>query len=103
MESEEALLLAARARAFGGDPSSRLTISDPVVAYALDDALFHRLIAAQPSKPGAEKLPPGTRYESVSDLGRPLWDEARARRRNEAFTAKLIREGRMRVPQGRPA
>ena len=96
-------MLAARAKAFGGDPSRRLTISDPVVAFALDDALFHRLIGAQPSKPGAETLPDGTRFESVSDLAVPLWNEARAQQRDDAFTEKLIREGRMRVPQGRPA
>jgi hypothetical protein len=39
--------------------------------------------------------PPGSRYETVDDLGVPLWNEARARERALAHEQKLRREGRI--------
>lgn len=96
MTSDEGLLAAMQARMWHARPSSLVTISDPVLAYVVDDALMHRLLEAQRSrKPGAETLPPGTRFEDARDLDRPLWDEQRARERAAAFEAKLRREGRI--------
>jgi hypothetical protein len=95
--SDEALLLALGAKTWGVRPSSLLTISEPVVALALDDALLQRLIAAHAStKPRADvPPPPGSRYETLDDLGVPLWNEARARERAAAHEQKLRREGRI--------
>lgn len=89
--------MAVQARTWGVRPSALLTISEPVVALALDDALLQRLIAAQRSTaPRADvPPPPGSRYETVEDLGVPLWDEARARERAIAHEQKLRREGRI--------
>ncbi len=55
-----------QAKTWGGRPSDMAGISDPVVAYAFDDALFHRVLAAMPRE-GQAAPPPGQRFANDAD------------------------------------
>jgi len=68
-------------------------VTDPVVAFALDDALALRLLRHQTSKQRADDLPPDIRFETEDDLNRPLHDAAKAAESKALFLAKLREEG----------
>ncbi len=51
---------------WGQRPSEMAGIADPVVAFAVDDALFHRVLLAMP-KPDQQEPPPGQRFANESD------------------------------------
>lgn len=89
VESHEGLLCALTARTFGQRPSVLLGIDDPVVAYAVDEALAMRLLLPRSAR--KEPLPIDV-YESVA-AGH---DDDVARQVAEAHVARLQAEGRLR-------
>lgn len=99
MGTDEGLLLALNAKVWRVRPSSLVTISDPAVALAVDDALALRLrqmeIEAQRTRPEADVVAAGQRYEGPSDWGVPLHDPGRQAARMRDFEAKLRREGKV--------
>lgn len=74
MASPEGLALAVQADRWKVAPASLIGNLDPVVAYALNDALLHRLLAAEAEErrrsknPSHGDIPPGQVYESVTDI-----------------------------------
>lgn len=92
------MLLAANAKEWGVRPSSLLTISEPVVALVLDDALHLRLdrlrAESRAQAQGSRSVPPpGFRFESAGDWRRPLRDVARQTAMREAYLADLAKRG----------
>ena len=63
-------MLARTAQAWGRSPSEYLEVDDPVLRYAVDEAVAMRLaIATDQRKPvGKGTLPPGQRYETPGEI-----------------------------------
>lgn len=97
MASDEAVGVALTAKTWGARPSALLTISHPVAALAVDDALAHLLLAVghRPAvgRPDAEVTAAGDRYEVPADWGVPLRDPERQAAAQAAYRALLRREG----------
>jgi hypothetical protein len=83
MKSDEGLRCAISARTWGTRPSTLLGIPDPVVAYAVDEALAMRLATL-----GMKRRP--ALPEDV-----PAYDPAIARESEESHLAQLRAEGRL--------
>ena len=72
MASPQGELLAHTARTWGQRPSAMLGLTDPVVAYALDEALalvlrIREMEARQSAKDRRHDPPPGTRFAADAD------------------------------------
>jgi hypothetical protein len=85
------------ARFYGTRLSSLLTISHPVAALAVDDAVAHRVIAegrrSADGKRDPEVIEAGSRYEGPADWGVPLHDPERQAAARAAYRDLLAREG----------
>jgi hypothetical protein len=73
-----------------------LGITDPLVAYALDEALALRLHLSTEQRAGASARPavtppPGFRFESAEDWGVPMYDEQRREQRRREMLAEYGR------------
>lgn len=91
--SDEGLRCALSARTWGTRPSILLGITEPVVAYAVDEALALRLLLQQRTSRSKDPLPP----EFYEDTGRVPYDADVAADVARAHLEQLAAEGRVRT------
>ena len=71
MASPDALLIAQTAKTWGRSPSDYLEVVDPVLRYAVDEAIAMRFAIAQAEArkvKGKGALPVGQRYETPGEI-----------------------------------
>ena len=91
--SDEGLRCALSARTWGTRPSALLGITEPVVAYAVDEALALRLVFVRKPKATKDPLPP----EFYEQVGRVPHDDAIAADVARDHLEQLAAEGRVRT------